>query len=328
MTEPRAARPSTADRPGRGTTALFAICATVLGSMLGASAFAIHLIRVRADRAAVVLLVEDMVPGSRRADSVVVATWDRQCAEIDVTIVPRDAVVRPGGEPLATALETLGPTDLGRAVGELLDIRVAAVVTLDLVDVARVSEAIGPVTVEIERETADHRAGFHGRPGMLQLIGDDAVAFLRSRAWEEWDGNEWVGVGRSDLQRVDHVGTFVSAAGKRVASLSGVQVARVAATAVRAADIDVVDPWAAAGIAWGAARADDVDVDVIEVAPERSDDHRSSPFAPHHHGALDRLVAIDPSALHARRGRCAPHVDANGLSNASHATPSDAEAPA
>ena len=115
-----------------------------------------------------------------------------------------------------SSLRRTGVAAAQRQSRERFDLNVAAVVTLSLDDVSALSRRIGPVTGSTCPPRADLRSGFHGGPGPVELVGDRAVSFLRSRHWETFDGSDWSLTDASDAGRIDHLHIYVEAAIDRI----------------------------------------------------------------------------------------------------------------
>lgn len=244
----------------------------------------------RADGAGVLLVIEDSASPGRRADAVVLATWWRSCDEVRLTSIPRDLAVSSDSEVVAVLYETLGARGLATALGDALDTDIAAVVSIDLDDVERIAEAIGPVPIDLPAESLDRRTGFHAGPGRVELTGTIAVDFLRSRTWEERNAAGWTLVESSDLGRIRRAQTYLAAAIDAISSEGAIRQARIGATVLTSATVDVVDPLAFGAIATGAGSPSQIVHDAVEVVAERSDDDRRSPFVPSHLEAWKRLV--------------------------------------
>ena len=276
------------------------IVAAIAGLAVVATAGA-RAVRQRADGASILLVIEDGVPGPPRADSIVLATWHRRCDTLALTFIPRDLVVTPGGEQLAILIETVGARGMAEAIAELVDSRIVATLTTDLSGVEQISAAIGPITVDLPSESADPRTGFHAGPGSVELVGADAVAYLRSRTWEERRGNRWVEIGNSDLDRIEHAADFAERAIRQMQSSGGAATLRVLRAALDHGHVDAIDPLAVLGLAWDATTPSHVTFDLFPTIAERTADQQRSPFAPLERGAVARLLPEGASSVHLER---------------------------
>ena len=235
----------------RRRTATVVTAGTLIVLLVGAAVVVVTAY-VRADRASILLVVEDSVPGERRADSVLLATWWRNCDDLTLTSIPRDLVVAPDSEALAVLYDTAGARAMADAVEDLLGVRIGAVVTIDLKGVADIAGAIGPVEIDLPAESLDRRTGFHAGPGPVALVGANAVAYLRSRTWEERFGDDWVLVETTDLDRITHAQTYLAAAIAAVEIAEPSRRVRVGERVLRNTGFELVDPVALAGFLIGA----------------------------------------------------------------------------
>ncbi len=247
-------------------------------------------VRQRADGASILFVVTDGLSGPPRADSIVLATWHRRCDTVALTFIPRDLVVTPGGEQLAIMFDTVGTRGLAAAVAEVIDTRIVGLATTDLRGVERISTVMGAVTVDLSSESVDRRTGFHGGPGPVDLVGADAVAYLRSRTWEERRGDHWVTSENSDLGRIERTTDFVERAIRQIRTSDPLTAARVLRAALGDGHVETIDSFAMLGLAWDATTPSHLTFDVFPTVAERSATQRRSPFAPLDRGAADRLV--------------------------------------
>lgn len=268
------------------------VVATIAGLTLIAAAAA-RAVRQRADGASILFVVTDETSGRPRADAIVLATWHRRCDTVALTFIPRDLVVRPGGEQLAIVFDTDGPRGMAAAIAEMIDARIAALAITDVRGVEQISAAMGPVTVDLTRESVDRQTGFHGGPGPIDLVGTDAVAYLRSRTWEERHGDRWVTSGNSDLGRIERATDFVERAIRQIRTSGSVSTARVLGAAFGNGHLETIDSLALLGLAWDATTPSQVTFDVLPTMAERSAAQRRSPFDPLDRGTAARLVPLE-----------------------------------
>ena len=248
----------------------------------------------RADGRAILVLVDDGHGEEARADAIVLAQWFRGCDALSITSIPRDLVLRPGGEPVAVLHHTIGPVELGDRVEEAFDVSLLAVSVIDVTDVEGLASKLGPVRIDLPAESRDRRSGFHGGPGPVELTGADAVTYLRSRVWEELRGSAWVVTDTSDLGRIARLHDYLEAVAETYGNATLVERLGLALDGLRSSEVSLRDPVGAVGIALGASSHSRLSFRVPEVVEERSLDDRRSPFDPDDLGSAYRLVLTEP----------------------------------
>lgn len=238
---------------------------------------------------------DDAAPhDERRADAILLVQWFRRCDAVAITSIPRDLVMEPAGEPVAVLHHTIGPAALAERIEGTFDVPVVAVAVLDIADVARLATGLGPVPIELRAESRDRYTGFHAGAGPIDLSGDEQVAYLRARAWEEWRDGAWVVVDTTDLDRIERLHGFLDAASSTYGETSIIERLRLGLEGVRTIDVGTRDPFGALGLAVGAFSYDRLSLHVPSVVEERSVDDRRSPFAPDDLGAGYRLRLAAP----------------------------------
>jgi hypothetical protein len=305
-------RPPVSRRRPVALAAVAAATALLIGpiAVRRAAEFTAARLAAAADGQALLIIVEDGLPRSepyawvraeeRRADAYVVLRWRRACDTLQATWIPRDLVLGEGREPLAVRFGTEGADATADAVEDAFGLDIFATLTLGLDDVRALADRIGPIEVDLAAPSRDRRTGFAAGPGTVALDAADAVAFLRSRAWEEHRAGRWVLQSGGDLARIERQQAFVAAALVALRNHPLVDTVRTGALVVRDGDVAVHDPLPVAGFLAAALQAD-VDLSTVAVSPERTIEERRSPFAPGQLGAMGRLVP-DPAAGRAVAG--------------------------
>jgi LCP family protein required for cell wall assembly len=124
---------------------------------------------------------------------------------VQVLSLPRELQVEVDGhglQKLNTALTYGGAPGMVDAVRRLTRLPIHHYVELDFEAVAAVVDALGGVTVDFARPARDLVTGFRARWGPQHLDGAMAVAYARSRQYEELRGGVWVRSDASDLGRI------------------------------------------------------------------------------------------------------------------------------
>lgn len=136
----------------------------------------------------VLLIGEDARPGEKaaRADTIILASLDRQLGRVALVSIPRDTLVEiPGhGKNRINAALPLGGVELLRqAVGELLGVPVDRHVLVDFAGFERVVDALGGVDIEVEKDMY-YRADdltIDLKKGLQHLDGRQALQYVRFR---------------------------------------------------------------------------------------------------------------------------------------------------
>jgi hypothetical protein len=225
-----------------------------------------------------------------RADALLVVRWLRSCDRLQVVSVPRDAILEGSGEPAAVVFGVGGTQRLVTAVERTFDLDTFAVMTVSLDDVADLAARIGPVELDLPAESRDQRTGYGGGPGTVRLGGQQAVAFLRSRHWEERRADRWVVTSADDGTRIERLHAYLASAIDAIGDASFVDRLRFAVAVQRRGEVTIRDHLAAAGFLTGTSRVEEVMFDTVAVQPERTVNQRRSPFSPDRLGAMRRSV--------------------------------------
>jgi LCP family protein required for cell wall assembly len=239
------------------------------------------------ERADVVMLVE-LIPDRRR---------------VQVLSLPRDLLVEvPGLGPgkLGSVLTYGGPPAMVRAVRGLTGLPVHHYLELDLAAVATAVDAVGGVLIDLPHPARDRVTGFRARRGTRRLDGRLAVAYARSRQYEERRDGGWTRGDNGDLGRIRRQQRLVVALRRELARPPGV--ARLLGAWFGLAGHTCVDPGLSVGEAWGLARAvatwplDDGGLRTLPTRPTLAPGATVSPFPPFHLGAVASLRPREPAA--------------------------------
>jgi LCP family protein required for cell wall assembly len=126
--------------------------------------------------------------------------------------IPRDLwVTNPAtGEPgRINATFRSGPANLITAV-ENLGVPVDHYMEINFVSFGELVDALGGITVEIPFPARDTHSGLDlPQSGTITLTGDQALAYVRSRFYEELIDGQWVAEGTGDLGRVTRQQQFL-----------------------------------------------------------------------------------------------------------------------
>ena len=149
----------------------------------------------------------------KRADTMMLVRMTEH--ETIVRSIPRDLVVPDGngGMTQMNAFFDRGAAPLIEAITANLGVKVDHYVQVDFASFIKVVAAVGGVPVLVPNRVRDSFSGLAlDGTGCTTLDGNQALALVRSRHLEQWDGTRWTDVsGRSDLDRIDRQQRFLAA---------------------------------------------------------------------------------------------------------------------
>ena len=149
----------------------------------------------------------------KRADTMMLVRVTEH--ETIVRSIPRDLVVPDGtgGMTQMNAFFDRGAAPLIDAITANFAVKVDHYVQVDFASFIKVVDAIGGVPMSVPAQVRDAYSGLDLRtPGCINFDGDQALALVRSRHLEQWDGTRWTDVsGRADLDRIDRQLRFLAA---------------------------------------------------------------------------------------------------------------------
>ncbi len=183
--------------------------------------------------------------------------------------LPRDlkvAIPGSGTNKINAAYAFGGPDLLAQTVSENFGVPIHHVVEIDFGGFAELVDAVGGIDIAFPNAARDLKSGLDVPAGTTRIDGSTALAFVRSRSYQEEQGGSWVSVDADDIGRTARQQQALTALLKRVASPGGVaQVPRLALTLDKAVSVDrgfgVADLFIAG---WGM-RSANVDAATIPV---------------------------------------------------------------
>lgn len=157
----------------------------------------------------------------RRSDTLMILHHDLGSGTLSLLSVPRDLWVKIGDGEKSQRVNTayqLGRDVLVRTVQNALGIPVHHYLEVDFRGFKTIVDAVGGVEVCVEHLSRDRNTGLYLRPGCRRLDGVRALAYARSRKFEERIGDEWVRDGTGDLGRATRQRAFVGALARSAVS--------------------------------------------------------------------------------------------------------------
>jgi polyisoprenyl-teichoic acid--peptidoglycan teichoic acid transferase len=152
------------------------------------------------------------------ADVIMILRVDPEAHRADLLSIPRDLWVQyPDSSDQArinTALDRDGgsPDLLIDTLDDYLGIPVHHYIQLDFAGFRQLVEAVGGVPLYFEQPTRDQRSGLHvPEPGCVTLDAEQALAYARSRAYQENIDGEWRRDPTGDLGRIERQQVFIRA---------------------------------------------------------------------------------------------------------------------
>lgn len=155
--------------------------------------------------------VNDRVAG-RRADVIMLAVLDGD--QIRILSLPRDLKVQiegHGAEKLNAAYAIGGPALMVKTVRELTGIEINHFLEMDFYGFASIVDELGGVEIRFPYRARDVKSFLDVEAGRQLLDGKTALAYARSRQYQEWQGGGWVTVDGSDLGRIRRQQTLLYA---------------------------------------------------------------------------------------------------------------------
>ena len=161
--------------------------------------------------------------GGSRSDTIMVLRHDRASGAVSLLSIPRDLWVDiPGrGKNRINSAYRDGPAAVVQTVQTNLGIPLHHYVEIDFSGFKALVEALGGVQMCFMFPTRDVNTGLNiVEPGCVVLDGVQALAYARSRHYQEYRDGEWHEDGTADLGRIKRQQQFVDTALK--AALNGV----------------------------------------------------------------------------------------------------------
>ena len=148
------------------------------------------------------LEINDRLDG-KRADVIMLATLDGDTAR--VLSLPRDLQVdldEYGVVKLNAALALGGGDLMVSAVEDLTGVQIDHYVEMDFYGFASIVDALGGVEITFAYPARDLKSGLDVDAGVQLLDGKEALAYARSRGYQERRGNAWISIDANDLGRI------------------------------------------------------------------------------------------------------------------------------
>ena len=156
---------------------------------------------------------EQEAPGSR-SDSIMILRRDPDHGAALLSI-PRDLWVPIAGRGDSwkiNAAFNAGADRLVATIQDALGIPIHHYIEVDFDGFARMVNTFGGIEICVPNAARDTGSGLDIQPGCQTVMGDQALAFVRSRHYTEWIDGEWVEDNKNDFGRMERQQTFLRTA--------------------------------------------------------------------------------------------------------------------
>ena len=150
----------------------------------------------------------------RRSDTIMILRQEKDGNGAALMSVPRDLLVTIAGSGKQDRINSAyngGADVLAATVTQELGIPINHVVDVDFFGFKELVDAVGGTTVCFEFVTRDTNSGLAQEPGCNLLDGVQALAYARSRNYEEFRDGDWRKDPTADLGRIQRQQAFISA---------------------------------------------------------------------------------------------------------------------
>lgn len=160
--------------------------------------------------------------GGSRADVVILAR--PVGGSLRLLSLPRDLKVDiPGNgtNKINAAYAFGGPDLLVATINNNLGLPIDHVVEIDFAGFADLVDSVGGIDIAFEFDARDAKSGLDVAAGTTTITGPQALAYVRSRSYQELQGGSWVSVDADDIGRTGRQQQALTALLDRVASPAG-----------------------------------------------------------------------------------------------------------
>lgn len=160
--------------------------------------------------------------GGERADVVILAR--AHGGRLHLLSLPRDLKVEIPGvgvDKLNAAFAFGGGGLLAETVEDATQVPVHHVVEIDFAGLAELVDAMGGVDLDFPNSARDTKSGLFVEAGTTRVDGATALAYARSRSYQELQNDQWVSIDADDIGRTARQREVLDALLRRVRSLDG-----------------------------------------------------------------------------------------------------------
>jgi LCP family protein required for cell wall assembly len=142
--------------------------------------------------------------GGERSDVVMLVRVDPDTGSVRMLSIPRDLRVDipgNGANKINAAYAFGGPSLLVETLKANLDIEVNHYVEIDFVGFQALVDEVGGIEISFPYPARDAKSGLDVDAGTQMLNGEQALAYARSRTYQELQNGSWVAVEANDIGR-------------------------------------------------------------------------------------------------------------------------------
>jgi LCP family protein required for cell wall assembly len=157
---------------------------------------------------------------SHRSDTIIILRRERNGGAALLSI-PRDLWVEiagTGDEGKINSAFNDGATRLAATITNALGIPIHHYVEIDFAGFQSLVDQMGGVEICVLYQAQDLHSGLRLNPGCQNLNGSQALAYARSRYYEEWIDGDWKRDGTADLGRIQRQQHFIRTAADKLLS--------------------------------------------------------------------------------------------------------------
>ena len=157
---------------------------------------------------------ESVVQG-RRSDTIMILRQEKDGHGAALVSLPRDLWIDIAGRDSPDRINSAyndGADVLAQTVTDELGIPIHHVIDIDFYGFKELVDAIGGVEICFEYVTRDLNSGLAQEPGCHNLDGTQALAYARSRHYEEFKDGAWQEDPTADLGRIERQQQFIAVA--------------------------------------------------------------------------------------------------------------------
>jgi len=149
----------------------------------------------------------------RRSDTIMILRQEKDGNSAALMSIPRDLLVTIAGTGKQDRINSSynkGPDVLAATITQELGIPINHLVDIDFFGFKDLVDTVGGTTICFEFVTRDGNSGLFQEPGCNLLDGVQALAYARSRNYEEFRNGEWRKDPTADLGRIERQQAFIS----------------------------------------------------------------------------------------------------------------------
>lgn len=142
--------------------------------------------------------------GGERSDVVMLVRLDPRSSNVQMLSVPRDLRVEipgHGTDKINAAYAFGGPSLMVETLKSNLDVEINHYVEMDFVGFQAMIDELGGIEMSFPYQARDAKSGLDVAAGQQMLDGSQALAYARSRTYQELQNGSWVSVDANDIGR-------------------------------------------------------------------------------------------------------------------------------